>query len=127
MFRKQLVALRHQVLRHLLVHVLEDGLRPRDLPIEQRALALGLLLRRGDLGLEFLLQHLVAAGVWSDAQHEALQKELEAEIAAAQKQAERQGTLLDGQIPRPETIFEDVYEQMPKHLVAQRDEMLSGH
>jgi 2-oxoisovalerate dehydrogenase E1 component alpha subunit len=74
-----------------------------------------------------LKQHLVGSGVWSDAQHEALQKELEAEIVAAQKQAERQGTLLDGQIPRPETIFEDVYEQMPKHLVAQRDEMLSGH
>ncbi len=74
-----------------------------------------------------LKQHLVAAGVWSDAQHEALQKELEAEIAAAQKQAERQGTLLDGQIPRPETIFEDVYEHMPKHLVEQRDQMLSGH
>ena len=74
-----------------------------------------------------LKQHLVAAGVWSDAQHEALQKELEAEIVAAQKQAERQGTLLDGQIPRPETIFEDVYEQMPKHLVAQRDQLLSKH
>jgi 2-oxoisovalerate dehydrogenase E1 component alpha subunit len=74
-----------------------------------------------------LKQHLLAAGVWSDAQHEALQKELEAEIAAAQKQAERQGTLLDGQMARPETIFEDVYEQMPKHLAAQRDQMLSGH
>ena len=69
----------------------------------------------------------MAAGVWSDAQHEALQKELEAEIVAAQKQAERQGTLLDGQIPRPETIFEDVYEQMPEHLVEQRDQLLSKH
>jgi 2-oxoisovalerate dehydrogenase E1 component alpha subunit len=73
-----------------------------------------------------LKQHLVATGAWSDAQHDALQKELEAEIAAAQKQAERQGTLLDGQIPRPETIFEDVYAQMPKHLVEQRAQMLSG-
>jgi 2-oxoisovalerate dehydrogenase E1 component alpha subunit len=73
-----------------------------------------------------LKQHLIASGHWSDPQHEALQKELEAEIAAAQKQAERQGTLLDGQIPRPETIFEDVYAQMPKHLIDQRAQMLSG-
>jgi 2-oxoisovalerate dehydrogenase E1 component alpha subunit len=73
-----------------------------------------------------LKQHLIASGDWSDPQHERLQKELEAEISAAQKQAERQGTLLDGQIPRPETIFEDVYAQMPKHLIDQRAQMLSG-
>jgi 2-oxoisovalerate dehydrogenase E1 component alpha subunit len=73
-----------------------------------------------------LKQHLVASGTWSDAQHEALQRELEAEVNAAQKQAERHGTLLDGQIAKPETMFEDVYKVMPKHLIEQRAQMLEG-
>jgi 2-oxoisovalerate dehydrogenase E1 component alpha subunit len=63
-----------------------------------------------------LKQHLVRIGAWSDAQHEAAQKELEAEIAAAQKEAESYGTLIDGHIPPIETMFEDVYKEMPAHL-----------
>jgi 2-oxoisovalerate dehydrogenase E1 component alpha subunit len=73
-----------------------------------------------------LKQHLVGLGTWSDGQHEALQKEVEGEVVAAQKEAERRGTLLDGQIPKPETLFEDVYKDMPKHLVEQRAQLLSG-
>jgi NAD(P)-dependent dehydrogenase (short-subunit alcohol dehydrogenase family) len=57
---------------------------------------------------------------------EALRKELEAEVAAAQKEAEKQGTLLDGQIAKPETIFEDVYKDMPWYLERQRDELKGG-
>ena len=63
-----------------------------------------------------LKQHLVRIGAWSDAQHDAAQKELEAEIAAAQKEAESYGTLIDGHIPPIETMFEDVYKEMPAHL-----------
>jgi 2-oxoisovalerate dehydrogenase E1 component alpha subunit len=63
-----------------------------------------------------LKQHLIAIGAWSDAEHEAVQKELEAEVAAAQKEAERHGTLADGHIPPIETMFEDVYKEMPAHL-----------
>ncbi|HMC16620.1 MAG TPA: thiamine pyrophosphate-dependent enzyme, partial [Albitalea sp.] len=63
-----------------------------------------------------LKQHLIRIGLWSDAQHEAAQKELEAEIAAAQKEAESFGTLIDGHIPPIETMFEDVYKEMPAHL-----------
>jgi 2-oxoisovalerate dehydrogenase E1 component alpha subunit len=66
-----------------------------------------------------LKQHLVALGVWSDAQHTALQRELEAEIGAAQKEAERFGTLADGHAPPLESMFEDVYQDMPAHLHAQ--------
>ena len=63
-----------------------------------------------------LKQHLIVIGAWSGQEHEAAQKELEAEVAAAQKEAERYGTLVDGQVPPIETMFEDVYKEMPAHL-----------
>jgi 2-oxoisovalerate dehydrogenase E1 component alpha subunit len=73
--------------------------------------------------IQRLKQHLVRIGAWSDAQHEAAQKELEAEVAAAQKEAESHGTLLDGHIPSAATMFEDVYAEMPAHLRRQRQEL----
>ena len=63
-----------------------------------------------------LKQHLIAIGVWSEQEHEAAQKELEAEVAAAQKEAERYGTLTGGHTPPLATMFEDVYKDMPPHL-----------
>ncbi|MCZ2441768.1 MAG: 3-methyl-2-oxobutanoate dehydrogenase (2-methylpropanoyl-transferring) subunit alpha [Burkholderiales bacterium] len=70
-----------------------------------------------------LKAHLIAIGHWSDAQHEQAQRELEAEVAAAQKEAERHGTLLDGQIPSAAAMFEGVYEEMPAHLRRQRQQL----
>ncbi|AMO21888.1 3-methyl-2-oxobutanoate dehydrogenase (2-methylpropanoyl-transferring) subunit alpha [Ramlibacter solisilvae] len=70
-----------------------------------------------------LKQHLIRLGEWSEAQHEQAQKELEAEVAAAQKEAESYGTLLDGHIPSPAGMFEDVYKDMPEHLRRQRQEL----
>jgi 2-oxoisovalerate dehydrogenase E1 component alpha subunit len=45
------------------------------------------------------------------------------EVAAAQKEAERHGTMLDGPFPSAATMFEDVYETMPAHLRAQRQQL----
>ncbi len=70
-----------------------------------------------------LKQHLIVLGVWSEAEHEAAQKELEAEVAAAQKEAESFGTLADGHVQSPATMFEDVYKDMPAHLRRQRQEL----
>jgi 2-oxoisovalerate dehydrogenase E1 component alpha subunit len=70
-----------------------------------------------------LKQHLIGLGAWSEQEHELVQKELEAEVIAAQKEAESYGTLLDGQIPSAATLFEDVYETMPEHLRRQRQEL----
>jgi 2-oxoisovalerate dehydrogenase E1 component alpha subunit len=70
-----------------------------------------------------LKQHLIKLGEWSEDQHAQAQKELEAEVAAAQKQAESYGTLLDGHIPSPADMFEDVYATMPEHLRRQRQEL----
>ena len=73
-----------------------------------------------------LERHLVALGEWSAQQGVTLRKEIEAEVIAAQKEAERYGTLLDGRVPPAETIFEDVYAQMPAHLLRQREQLRSG-
>jgi 2-oxoisovalerate dehydrogenase E1 component alpha subunit len=70
-----------------------------------------------------LKQHLVGLGEWSEAQHAQTQQELEAEVIAAQKEAETYGTLLDGHIASPATMFDDVYKDMPEHLRLQRQQL----
>ena len=69
-----------------------------------------------------LKKHLIGKGVWSEAEHEATQKELEAEVLAAQKEAERHGTLANGRIASAASMFEDVYKEMPEHLRRQRQQ-----
>ena len=73
--------------------------------------------------IERLKNHLIGLGAWSQQEHEQVQKELEAEVSAAQKEAEGYGTLLDGHIPSAATMFEDVYAQMPAHLRRQRQQL----
>jgi 2-oxoisovalerate dehydrogenase E1 component alpha subunit len=67
-----------------------------------------------------LRQHLTLLGAWSDQEHLATQKELEVEIVAAQKEAERYGTLANGHMHSAAEMFEDVYKDMPEHLRQQR-------
>jgi len=73
--------------------------------------------------IERLKRHLIAKGVWSDAQHADMTLALEAEVIAAQKEAESYGTLVDGHIPSAATMFEDVYKDMPEHLRQQRQQL----
>ncbi|HTN65614.1 MAG TPA: 3-methyl-2-oxobutanoate dehydrogenase (2-methylpropanoyl-transferring) subunit alpha [Burkholderiaceae bacterium] len=70
-----------------------------------------------------LKQHLISLGAWSEEEHARTQKELEAEIIAAQKEAERYGTLADDRIPSAAAMFEDVYKDMPEHLRRQRQQL----
>ncbi|WP_263140145.1 3-methyl-2-oxobutanoate dehydrogenase (2-methylpropanoyl-transferring) subunit alpha [Pseudomonas sp. RIT-PI-AD] len=70
-----------------------------------------------------LKQHMIAIGIWSEAEHETTQKALEAEIAAAQKEAESFGTLGTGRVPSAADMFEGVYKEMPEHLRRQRQEL----
>ncbi len=67
-----------------------------------------------------LKQHLIGIGAWSEEEHQRTQKEYEAEVIAAQKQAESHGTLATGQTSSVATMFEDVYKDMPWHLRLQR-------
>ena len=70
-----------------------------------------------------LKQHLIQIGAWSEDKHERARKLIEEEVAAVQKEAESHGSLLTGQIPSPATMFDDVYAQMPAHLLRQRQQL----
>jgi 2-oxoisovalerate dehydrogenase E1 component alpha subunit len=70
-----------------------------------------------------LKQHLIGLGAWSEAEHEDTQRALEAEVTAAQKEAEQWGTLSSGYVPSPASMFEDVYKEMPEHLRRQRQQL----
>lgn len=72
--------------------------------------------------VERLKQHLIAEGHWSDEQHQALQKELDEEVRAAGKQSESYGTLKEGDRLPAASMFDDVYREMPAHLIAQRQQ-----
>jgi 2-oxoisovalerate dehydrogenase E1 component alpha subunit len=74
-----------------------------------------------------LKQHLQGLGAWSDEEDARAQRELEAEVATAQKEAEAHGTLLDGHVPDVGSMFEDVYAQMPAHLRREREQVEAGH
>src|SRR6516165_10572458 len=67
--------------------------------------------------------HLLALGGWSDERRRALEQELEAHVAAAWNESVQYGTYTEGPALDPATMFEDVFREMPPHLVRQRDEL----
>ena len=70
-----------------------------------------------------LKAHLVALGEWDDERHAAQDRELAELVKAAQKEAEQNGILGHGLHQPFDTMFEDVFEEMPWHLTEQRDQM----
>jgi len=73
--------------------------------------------------IDRLKAHLIKRGLWSDAQHQALTAELEAEVAAAQKAAEAHGTFASELAPSAADMFEEVYRDLPPHLRRQRQQL----
>ena len=73
--------------------------------------------------IDRLKAHLIGRGLWSDAQHQALAAELEAEVAAAQKAAEAHGTFASDLAPSAADMFEEVYQDLPPHLRRQRQQL----
>lgn len=67
-----------------------------------------------------LKAHLLQQGLWTEAEHAELAKLLDEEVRAAGKESESHGTLSQGDRPAPATMFDDVYKDMPAHLVTQR-------
>ena len=74
--------------------------------------------------VERLKQHLIREGHWTDDKHDALWKQLVAEVQAAWKEAQKYGTMTEGPWLDPASMFEDVYAEMPPNLESQRRRML---
>jgi 2-oxoisovalerate dehydrogenase E1 component alpha subunit len=70
--------------------------------------------------VERLKRHLALLGEWDDERHSALQAELDSEVRAAQKEAERQGTLQSDPYQDIPSMFEEVFEELPWHLREQQ-------
>ena len=70
-----------------------------------------------------LKQHLVTIGAWDEERHAAMDRAAIDEVRAAQKAAEAKGVLADGLSQTFDTMFEDVFEEMPWHLREQLDQM----
>ena len=74
-----------------------------------------------------LKQHLIGIGAWSEQEHADAQRDLDAQVSAALKEAERHGTLQGGQVPSLGSMFEDVYKDLPAHLREQLRHAGAGH
>ena len=91
-----------------------SGYRPKD---EAASWPLGDPIAR-------LKAHLVALGEWDEDRDAALDKEIDATVRAAQKEAEQQGILPEQGFDNIPSMFEDVYATTPWHLAEQRDQAL---
>ena len=74
--------------------------------------------------IERLKAHLLAIGEWDEERHSAMTAECDALVRLAQKEAEKLGILPEQGKEGVETMFEDVYAELPWHLREQRDEAL---
>ena len=66
-----------------------------------------------------LKQHLVTLGEWDEERHAAMDREVAEAVRDAGRRAEAQGTLHDGLAQPFTTMFEDIFEEQPWHLVEQ--------
>lgn len=72
-----------------------------------------------------LKAHLIAIGEWDEERHAAQDLELAELVKEAAKTAEKNGILGHGMHQPFETMFEDVFEEMPWHLKEQSAQMLA--
>ena len=88
--------------------------RPKD---EWKAFPLGDPLDR-------LKMHLVRLGYWSEEEQTALEEEMKSVVSEAWKEAIAFGSLTEPPFLDVSLMFEDVFAEMPDHLLKQRDKLL---
>lgn len=66
-----------------------------------------------------LKRHCIAKGIWDIQRQEAMDSDVAHEVAEAQKEAEQYGILGHGLHQPDQTMFQDVFEEMPWHLKEQ--------
>ncbi|MEO1044893.1 MAG: 3-methyl-2-oxobutanoate dehydrogenase (2-methylpropanoyl-transferring) subunit alpha [Pseudomonadota bacterium] len=69
-----------------------------------------------------LKQHLIGLGEWDEQRHAAMDERLANEVKAATKEAEKNGILGHGLHQPFETMFQDVFEDLPWHLKEQSEQ-----
>src|SRR6476469_2635461 len=75
--------------------------------------------------IERLKAHLLAIGEWDEDRHAAMTAECDAAVRAALKASEKVGILPQQGKDNVESMFEDVYADVPWHLAEQREQELS--
>jgi 2-oxoisovalerate dehydrogenase E1 component alpha subunit len=75
--------------------------------------------------IERLKAHLVAIGEWDEEGHAAMSAQCDAEVRAAQKESEKLGILPQQGKDNIESMFDDVYADVPWHLAEQREQALA--
>ena len=70
--------------------------------------------------IQRLKAHLIKIGEWSEEQHQAMSAELEALVASSGKEAIKLGTMTEGPRLNSDTMFEDVFKDMPQNLLRQQ-------
>jgi 2-oxoisovalerate dehydrogenase E1 component alpha subunit len=75
--------------------------------------------------IERLKQHLVLLGEWDEERHEKMRAECDAEVRAAQKEAEKLGVLPEQGKDNIESMFDDVYAEVPWNLAEPRAQAVS--
>jgi 2-oxoisovalerate dehydrogenase E1 component alpha subunit len=73
--------------------------------------------------IDRLKRHLIKLGEWSEERHRALAAELEALVASSWAEAVTYGTMSEGPRLDSDLMFEDVFKEMPQHLIRQRAQM----
>ncbi|BAV64349.1 3-methyl-2-oxobutanoate dehydrogenase (2-methylpropanoyl-transferring) subunit alpha [Sphingobium cloacae] len=71
-----------------------------------------------------LKQHCIGLGIWDEDRHAAMDRELAEMVRDAAREAEKNGILGHGLHHPMESMFEDVFEEMPPHLKEQERQML---
>ena len=67
---------------------------------------------------------LIACREWDEERHAALIAEADAEVRSAQKEAEKLGILPEQGRENIASMFDDVFAELPPHLIEQRDQCL---
>jgi 2-oxoisovalerate dehydrogenase E1 component alpha subunit len=75
--------------------------------------------------IERLKAHLVAIGEWDDDRNAAMTAECDEQVRAAQKESEKLGILPQQGKDNIESMFEDVYADVPWHLREQREQAVA--
>lgn len=73
--------------------------------------------------LERLKQHMILCGDWSESKHEALEAEAKRSVEDCWEQALAYGSMTEGPFLDKAELFEDVFKDMPAHLIEQREQL----